>query len=127
MSSRERILKVLRLEKPDMLPIQVFGTVGYQDGWMKNDSSYQPFINYVLQNCDLNYGWHPDLNNFFSQLNQIDREITGKNGECKINITTPKGVLTTIKRASGSLTWTTKYFLENETDVENFFPYHISH
>lgn len=127
MTSRERVLKAMRREQPDRVPINVRGVRLWDAQWVATrDRSYRPVIEAVQKHCDvIPHAAVPGLE--FSLFTEAERDITEVTvidaGDWEIQRTiihTPKGDLSQDNWQSkrGYLPLVKEYFVKTAEDVE---------
>ncbi len=123
MTSRERLLRALRGEPTDRVPISTYELVGWNpDAWENNEPSYRGLMDLIREATDCLYMWDsggvgvaPEL------LEETRREEDGAlvtRTVCRA----PRGPLTTLKRETPHLktVWQVEHLLKTEEDIRNF-------
>ncbi|HCG76702.1 TPA: hypothetical protein DEW49_02185, partial [bacterium] len=59
MTSRERLLRTLKGEKVDRIPISLYEFDGFYDGWIHNYPEYVKILEYAKDKTDKMYFWSP--------------------------------------------------------------------
>ena len=126
MTSRERLLSAIKLEKTDRVPVSTYELVGYNSWAFENkESSYQNLMDFIRKKTDCVCMW--DLNSNgrtvqSSYITQIDcRQIRGENyTERHLTLHAPKGELTSTHRVYDNLytTWQTERWCKTTEDVD---------
>jgi Uroporphyrinogen decarboxylase (URO-D) len=99
MTSRERLLTALKGGRPDRVPIQIYGTMGYRDEIIDLTPNHKKLAQAALEKCDLNFSWgeyyHEFLLRFLSTATKIEVERVPEDGGEVVTktISTPKGDL----------------------------------
>lgn len=123
MTSRERILAVLRGRIPDRVPVWAWGI----HPWLAEvHPSIQPVVDAYLDRGDIIHWWSPGAGTFLTVSDQLS--VTGETRasayvdyqEHVTTFTTPRGDLTQITYVSmeGKPGYRRKYLLETEQDVD---------
>ena len=126
-SSRERLMKVLRGEKPDRVPISLYEFDGFYDSWIHDNPEYVEILKYAEGKTDKMYFWAPSDNKpvvFYGVISEqaIKRETWREKNSTfsKITIETPRGAVSTLSRQDEGLhtSWTIKSFCANEEEAK---------
>ena len=124
MTSRERILAVLRGDRPDRVPVWAWGV----HPWLGAvHPSIRPVVDAYLDRADIIHWWSPGSGVFLTASNQVSvrtaqRASTHRGyAEDIRTFTTPAGELTEVTTVSleGRPGYRSKYLLEAERDVES--------
>jgi len=139
MTSKERIIRALMLEEPDRVPVSFYEVNPYdEDTWRLRHPAYLRYVEYAKKSDIFAFkvaemagpqtvGGIETGRIFYTESEKImvrkDGWRVGNSAYCKTTVTTPKGELNSITRQDDGVatTWTVKYFLENEGDIEKFF------
>ena len=126
-SSRERLMKVLRGEIPDRIPISLYEFDGFYDSWIYDYSEYVAILEYAKGKTDKMYFWAP-INSkpvlFYGVIDEqnIKREIwrEKKSLFTRTTIKTTKGTISTLNRQDEGLhtSWTIKPLCTNEEEAK---------
>jgi uroporphyrinogen-III decarboxylase len=136
MTSKERLLRAINLEKPDRLPVTIHQWQQYHlDKYMGGIDTLTAFkqvgLDAAIQYFEaMGQFWIPNAEKYIVQTNDWIEEITVVEGnpENKIlhhGITTPKGELTYKTGGNLSTTWITEYLVKKHEDldlVEKYMP-----
>lgn len=129
MTSRERMLIALNNGRPDRLPCQVHGWMGYYlNRYLGGIDWYQAYAKF-----DMDYAIYVRPNYLYSESDlekwQKNRRDPGRNADgnprWEETITTPKGTLHHAGAGNEMTGWTTEYLIKNERDFElwaEFYP-----
>jgi len=130
LSSRERLLKVLKGEKIDRVPISLYEFDGFYDSWIREYSEYKEILDYAKGKTDKMYFWSPEwkgINQFY--LTPIEKKMLkteewqdGNRRYVRITIQTPRGELQSIRvEAKGIHTvWEKEHFCKSIEDAKKF-------
>jgi len=130
MTSRERLLKVFRGDRPDRVPISLYEFDGYYDSWIHKYPEYEEILNYAKDKTDKLCVWTPESEGsilFYGQIPQEDVETSSwqekKSLYTKTVIKTPRGELSCLNRQDEGIhtAWTIEYLCKAEDDVEKLF------
>ena len=126
MTSRERLLRTLRGEEVDRVPISLYEFDGFYDNWIYDYPEYREIIQYAKKKTDKMYFWGPpeESSLFYGKLNEEDigtiewRE--GKSLYTRRRVKTPKGELSSLSRQDEGLhtSWAIEHLCKDEKDVE---------
>jgi uroporphyrinogen-III decarboxylase len=146
MRSKERLLKTIKGEKTDRVPISTCEMVGYDlwpeekirafsyevlgfdyKNWYRKHKSYLELMDYIKEYTDCIYIWYPDENGGVGKIltgAEVEIETTVFKKEIstysKVTIKTPKGPLSMGTRVDDNVNtiWETEHLLKDENDVE---------
>jgi len=126
MTSRERLLAVLKGEIPDRVPVSCYELVGYDTkNFCNQEPSYHPLMEYIREKTDCIAMWEPSSNgNFLHSAYKIPSESTRietKDGHInKMQIKLPSRTLTAQSRYIDGLytTWNIEHICKDSDDVE---------
>lgn len=137
LSSRERLLKTLRGERVDRVPISLYEFDGFYQGWIENYPEYVEILEYAEGKTDKMYFWNPPGDNvlFYSEMEEGDfRTIEWKEGKSNYTRTfvrTPLGELSKVGREDEGIhtIWKIEPLCKNEKDAEKvlslpYVPWH---
>lgn len=136
MTSKERMMRALKLEKPDRLPVtihqwQQYHLDKYMDGVDALTASKQVGLDAAIQYFEaMGQFWIPNAEKYIVQTPEWQEEIEVVNSspENKIlhhTITTPKGKLTYKTGGNLTTTWITEYLVKKHDDldlIEKYMP-----
>ncbi|MCP4728187.1 MAG: hypothetical protein GY863_24320 [bacterium] len=139
MTSKERFLKAINLEKPDRLPVTTHHLMpsflekpmnGMSDDEFFDHFSLDP-VRWIMEyTCDSSKGEYPDplttdldffnikriaSDNWRFQLEKIDDE---KYETVRFNIFTPEKTLTMLLQSDGYTTWVSEHLIKEKNDIE---------
>jgi uroporphyrinogen-III decarboxylase len=126
-NSRERLMKVLRGEKPDRVPISLYEFDGFYDSWIHDYPEYVNILKYAEGKTDKMCFWAPSDNTPMFLYGVIDeraikRETWQKSNSTfsKTTVETPKGEITLVSRQDEGLhtSWTIKTYCDSEEDAK---------
>ena len=126
-SSRERLVKVLRGEKPDRVPISLYEFDGFYDSWIHEYPEYVAILKYAEGKTDKMFFWAPSDSKpvlFYNAVDEqsIKREAWQEKSSTyiKTEIETPKGVVSTLIRQDKGIhtSWTIKPFCSSDEEAE---------
>ncbi len=127
MTSRQRLLRTLRGERVDRIPISLYEFEGFYDSWIYNYPEYVKILEYAKDKTDKMYFWSPKSKRptlFYGEIEE--KSIETKNWEkeksiyTKTTIKTPKGEISSLCRQDEGIhtTWTLENLCKNEEDAE---------
>ncbi len=127
LTSRQRLLRTLRREKPDRVPISLYEFDGFYDDWIYDYPEYVNILEYAKDKTDKMYFWSPPGDKsvlFYGVMDEQDIETTewneGKSIYTKTEIKTPRGKLSSLSRQDEGVhtTWTIEHLCKDEKDAE---------
>lgn len=126
MTSRERLLRTLRGEEVDRVPISLYEFDGFYDNWIYDYPEYREILQYAKGKTDKMYSWFPpgESTLFYGKLNEEDIEAIewkeGKSLYTRRRIKTPKGELSSLSRQDKGIhtSWAIEHLGKDEKDVE---------
>jgi hypothetical protein len=123
LSSRERLLRCLRHQPTDRVPISTYELVGWnENAWENNEPSYARLMRAICKKTDCIYMLQPDWK--CPTIGGIETESwrEGKSAFSRTTLQTPKGKLTTLHRLDDDLhtLWVLEHLLK---DIEDIDPY----
>ena len=127
MTSRERLSRTLRGEKPDRVPISLYEFDGLYDSWIYNYPEYEAILKYAEGKTDRFYFWSPIGNKPVLFLGEVIPDIIHANTwredvstYTKTTIKTPKGEISNLVRQDDNIHtgWELEEFCKNEADAE---------
>jgi uroporphyrinogen-III decarboxylase len=122
LTSRDRLLRVLRHEPTDRLPIAPMGMHPWH--WSARYPDYQPIIEAAKRHCDFFVSMGLDTGLLYgdpSECEQTNERKELPDGSVEVTTTylTPKGPVTSIRRRlPDSGDWRVKALIESEEDLE---------
>ena len=127
LSSRTRLLKILKGEEIDRVPISLYEFDGFYDDWIHLNKEYVEILEYAKGKTDKMYFWSPQTSKpvlFYGVIDEecISREIwrDGKSVYTRITLETPRGTVEKISRRDDNIhtSWTIKYFCRDVKDAQ---------
>jgi len=126
LSSRERLIRTLRGEEIDRVPISLYEFDGFYDSWIHNYPEYVEILEYAEGKTDKMYFWAPSDSKpvlFYGvidseNIKQISWEEKGSR-YTKTIIETPKGTVSSLSRQDEGVhtTWTIQSLCKDEDDA----------
>jgi len=126
LTSRTRLLRTLRGEEIDRVPISLYEFDGSYDSWIYNYKEYVDILEYAKGKTDKMYSWSPQTTEpvlFYGLIDEqnISRKTwrDGRSVYTKVIIETPRGPIEKITRRDDNVhtTWTIKPFCESIEDA----------
>ncbi len=124
LTSRERILRTLRREPVDRVPISTYEMSGYNwDSWYNQQPSYKRLMEFIREKTDCLIGCGHSRPNL--ALEKIRSEEKWEEDSCRyrrVTLHTPKGDLTALYRDQADLftTWTIEHFVKDIDDLDKW-------
>jgi len=127
LSSRSRLIKTLKGEEIDRIPISLYEFDGSYDSWIYNHKEYVEILKYAEGKTDKMYFWRPQATEEVLFYGVIDEKSVsrkswreGRSVYTKMIIETPRGPIEKISRQDDNVhtTWTIKHFCENVEDAK---------
>jgi len=127
MTSKQRLLTALEGKKPDRVPVQIYGTMGYRPEIIDLTPNHKKLAEVAMEKCDLNYAWGPEQDIFYyrflSSATEVEEESAPEGtGEVVTHrIKTPDGELSQITyRDAENLAHTRfrKTFVQSKDDLD---------
>lgn len=121
LSSKERLLRCIRHEEIDRVPISTYELVGWnRNAWENNDHSYKKVMDVIRANTDCIYMLNPIFSNSFEFETEKWKE--GQSIYTKSIYKSQNGDLTTIHRDDEGLytTWRIKHMLKEIEDIDKY-------
>ena len=126
MTSRERILKALKCETPDRVPVSTYELVGYNSrAFENNDPSYARLMDVIREKTDCLAMWSPGSNvRFMESAYPVAMDLREeRDGAATIyhrTVHTPKGDLTHVSKVYDNVhtTWTVEHWCKSTGDVD---------
>jgi len=126
MTSRERLLAAIKLEKTDRVPVSTHELVGYNSHAFENkEPSYKNLMDFIREKTDCICMWSPwsDCRIALSSYPVQIEYTTKKEADCTethATVHTPKGALTSTSRRFDNIytTWQTEYWCKSPEDVD---------
>lgn len=149
MTSRERLLTVLKHKIPDRVPVSTYDMTGwhmvyehipqedntinqylneqifgaYRSGWWNKEPSYMPLMEYIRNKADCLYMEGISASNAYLQRNtRYEQRVEGNSTYTRIIITTPKGDLTQEFRVDKCVytAWEIEHLLKDDNDIKKY-------
>jgi len=126
LSSRTRLIRTLKGEEIDRVPISLYEFDGFYDSWIHLHKEYVEILKYAEGKTDKMYFWAPKTTEsvlFYGVINEqcINRKSwrDGRSVYTKMTIETPRGSIDKISRQDDNVhtMWTIKHFCENVEDA----------
>jgi len=121
LTSRERLLRCIRHEPIDRVPISTYELVGWnKNAWGNNDESYKGLMDIIREQTDCVYMLNPVL----TQSMQIEtvKWQEGNSSFTKSIYKSPQSDLTTLQRNDKGIntTWNIEYMLKEVEDIDKY-------
>lgn len=124
MTSRERLMAVLRKHIPDRVPISTHELVGWNAStWENQEASYKGLMEYVREKTDCIYMTGvATVNNYLRDHTQVKQWQEGSSTYTRTTIHTPKGDLTCLDRVDKGIytAWHLEHFVKDSADIEKY-------
>jgi len=127
LSSRSRLIRILKGEEVDRVPISLYEFDGFYDSWIRNHKEYVEILEYAKGKTDKMYFWAPRTAESVLFYGVIDAQIVscerwrnGRSAYTKTIIETPRGPIYKVSRQDDNVhtSWTIKHFCEDTEDAE---------
>ncbi|MEG1753070.1 MAG: hypothetical protein RR234_04080, partial [Christensenella sp.] len=149
MTSRERLMTVLRHGQPDRVPVSTYDMTGwhfdprenlcsandataqitrdvfttYLTGWWNNEPSYAPLMEEIRKKADCVYMTDvATVNRYTAENTVLTQNVCGNSTFTTITLKTPKGDLTQKFRTDKGIytSWQTEHRIKDDSDIEKF-------
>lgn len=148
MTSKERLMAVLKHEMPDRVPISAYEMVAwnldaekrpftdnmqkyihdnitfpYMTGWQNHQYSYRPIMDYIRENTDCIFMIDVDtINTYTEEHTYIEQWTENESTHTKTTIVTPKGDLTKhfVVNKDVKAAWQTEPLIKTDEDIERY-------
>jgi len=123
LSSRERLLRCLRHEPTDRVPISTYEVVGWnRDAWENNEPSYSRLMEVIRQRTDCVYMLQPEWKSAPVPGMEIRTWREGKSTFTRTTYHTKKGDLTSLYRQDDDLhtRWAIEHLLKDIDDIDRY-------
>ncbi len=123
LSSRDRLLRCLRHEPTDRVPISTYELVGWNRyAWENNEPSYSRLMHAVREKTDCIYMLQPEWNSPPAPGMKRRTWREGKSTFTRTTYHTPKGDLTCLHREDDDLhtCWTLEHLLKDIEDIDRY-------
>ena len=127
-SSRKRLLRVLKGESIDRIPVSLLEFDGFYDSWIHESPEYVDILDYAKGKTDKMYSWSPDWKGmktlFLNRIEEKDLRIKewfkGKRKFTKTIINTPKGEVQNMRCEEEGVhtSWTVEHFCKDIGDAK---------
>ena len=120
MNVRERLLTALAGREPDRVPITLYGVHPYNpDDWRAQRPSYRPLLELARQRTDPFCLWDADKGSFYTRVTTHTTLLDG-GAFVERTLETPRGPLTCVTNTSPATQWITKFYLNDDEDIQRF-------
>ena len=124
LTKRERILRTLRREGADRVPISTYEMVGFNfDSWYNNQPSYARLMEFIREKTDCLYSCGYSFSNA-AEGNRRSEEVWEEDSYRfkRVTLHTPKGDLTGLYRDQEDLhtTWCLEHFVKDTDDLDKW-------
>ncbi|HNS00432.1 MAG TPA: uroporphyrinogen decarboxylase family protein [Planctomycetota bacterium] len=123
MTSRERLLRALRGEPTDRVPISTYELVGWNpDAWENREPSYRGLMDLVRASTDCIYMWDSGGIDIAPELLQVERREEDGVLVTRTVCRAPHGPLTKVTREAPHIktVWQVEHLLKTAEDIRNF-------
>lgn len=123
LSSRERLLRCIRHEAIDRVPISTYELVGWNDNaWENNEASYRRLMEAIRKHTDCIYMFKAFADDGSNTSEGITTWVEGNSEYTRKILSTGKGDLTALYRKDKNVhtTWTLKHMLDDIDDIDKF-------
>ncbi len=124
LTGRERVLRTLRREAVDRVPISTYELAGYNSGsWYNRQPSYKKLMEFIREKTECLYGCSYSCPNSALKVIQTDeRWEEDEHRFHRVTLHTPKGDLKALYRSQDDLhtTWCLEHFLKDIDDIEKW-------
>jgi hypothetical protein len=124
MNSRERLIKCIKHESVDRVPISTSHLTAYdKKSWANQDPSYHKLMEYIEKYTDCIYPLNPELKNKNLEFEEIKSWDEIPNHYTQRIVHTPGGDLKSLDRWNddSSTIWKIEYLLKEFDDLEKYF------
>lgn len=123
MTSRERLLRCMRHEPVDRVPISTYELVGWNpDSFENNQPSYRLLMDRIREKTDCIYMLNPGQRNVHLQPTDVQVRREGKSVYTRRIFSTPKGDLSMLQREDDDVytVWTVEHLLKDLSDIDKY-------
>lgn len=123
MTSRERLLRCIRHEPIDRVPISTYELVGWNpDSFENNQPSYKTLMDVIREKTDCVYMLNPGERNVNLQPTDVQTWREGKSVYTRRTFATSKGDLSMLQREDDDVytVWTIEHLLKDLSDIEKY-------
>ncbi|RJS92137.1 hypothetical protein CW705_03175 [Candidatus Bathyarchaeota archaeon] len=126
LTGRSRLMRALKGEEIDRVPISLYEFDGFYDKWIYNHKEYVEILEYAKGKTDKMYFWAPQSVEPVLFYGMIEREYisreswrNGKSVYTRVTIETPRGSVSRIIRQDDDVhtSWIVKHFCESLEDA----------
>lgn len=127
MNSRQRLIKTLKGEGTDRVPISLYEFDGFYDDWIFDHPEYVEILEYAEGKTDKMYFWTPSDSKpvlFYGVIEEESLQRTTWKDErstyTETEIKTPKGTVCSVSRQDSGVhtSWTTQQLCKNAEDAK---------
>ncbi|HYF75122.1 MAG TPA: uroporphyrinogen decarboxylase family protein [Candidatus Nitrosocosmicus sp.] len=121
MNSKERLLKCIKREPIDRVPISTYELVGWNsEAWENKEPSYRKLMDAIRELTDCIYMLDPEMKHKPHSMIEQEEWTEGESHFTKRSYHTPKGELVSLNRIDNGIhtTWTLKHMLEGIEDID---------
>ncbi len=123
MTSKERLLKCIRHEPIDRVPISTYELVGWnENSWENREESYSELMDAIRDYTDCIYMLNPGVRDVPNQAANVEEWHEGSSTYLKKTYCTVRGDLECLYREDKGIhtTWTLKHLLEDISDTDKY-------
>ena len=124
MTSRERLLAVIKHQIPDRVPVSTYELVGWRkNSWENSQSSYGPLMDYIREKTDCLYMTDVDnINEYVENHTHIKEWKEGISTFMHTTLSTPKGDISKLDRFDENINtvWHLEPFIKNDDDIDRY-------
>ena len=123
MNSRERLLKCIRHEPIDRVPISTYELVGWnKHSWENNEESYKKLMDLIREKTDCIYMFNSGMRVMPNKAEQTLEWKENSSNYYKRTFNTGKGSLESLHREDEGVhtRWTLKHLLEDISDIDKY-------
>ena len=124
MTSKERLLKTLRWEPTDRVPVSTYELVPFgADPWYESEPSYQDLLKLIAEKTDILYLWDKPAKNRCAWDEEYRRWSEGESTFQYYILHTPKGDITRLTRRDRNLNtnWTVEPWFKSIEEIETYY------
>lgn len=123
LSSKERLLRCIRHEAIDRVPISTYELIGWNDNaWENKEASYKRLMEAIREYTDCIYMFKAYVDDGANTSEDITTWVDGESEYTRKILHTVKGDLTALYRKDKNVhtTWTIKHMLEGIDDIDKY-------
>lgn len=124
MNSRERLLKTLRREPVDRVPVSTYELMPLGgDVWYQEQPSYKPLLDYIAEKTDILYMWGPGAKNSCEWEEKKEHWAEGDSTFMRYTVKTANGDLTRVTRRDKDVNtnWEIEPLFKSIEDLEAYY------